>query len=54
MNSNGSINLSELIHLDKVENILNAMMKRLDHQDHLIELLQNGSESHITRSTFER
>jgi len=52
--ASGAINLSELIHLDKVENILNSMMKRIDHQDYLIELLQTGSDSHITRATFER
>ena len=49
-----NVNLSEMIQLDKVESLLNSILRRLDRQDELIYELQVGAASNISRATFER
>ena len=54
MESLPKINLSEMIHLDKVENVLNQILTRMDNQDILIRDLQQFKSTCISRSTFEK
>lgn len=48
------VNLHEMIHIDKVESILNTILSRLDKQDIDIQQLQNTCGIFVSRSTFER
>ena len=48
------VKLSEMIHLDKVENVLNQILTRMDNQDLLIHDLQLFNSTCVSRSTFEK